>query len=196
MDGIEKSHTNITVTTLNVQKNDILKSIGHRTQRVNPCMVEATKLYYYPYYLFESQLITKKCFGTNFSKLIFYAMDAICGYFMLTRGVVELSVIKCEHGSFLPPQISPDEAVDKGVELYKTRCSLLLKSMFWQLLKEEIQVDNWQLVYKPFWLVKVNVEKGVRLQVIDATTGEIGGVQGYRFLQGLSLNYNNHHLAI
>jgi len=176
---------------LNINRNNIPELINRiYGPQKNMDLNKDCALYYYPFYLFEVRLDTKSWLGSKSTK-VYFAVDAIRGCFTLIATLLEQGSLRNEDASLLRPILSVEEAGQLGIQAFKARSRFSLKHIFCASPKARETIVNWQLVYKPFWLVGVNGTRGPKVsRVIDGSTGEVGGVQGYRFIQGF-LAVNN-----
>ncbi|MDD4752151.1 MAG: hypothetical protein PHT78_02715 [Desulfitobacteriaceae bacterium] len=149
------------------------------------------RLYYYPFYVICAKGELKRRFFNDLHKQIFISVDAVEGYYAVAQIMPSKDYFdpdisdKLESGAtILQPQIGIEEAWEKGVSSLRRSNSFSFRTSFWLNNKVNIVPHESVLIYKPYWKVDIKNNKGEFIRVIDATSGEVGGNNGYRFLQG------------
>lgn len=149
------------------------------------------KLYYYPFYVVCAKGELKRKLFHDLYKQILISIDAVEGYYAVAQ-VMPSSIYfdpdvsdKLDSGAvILQPLIEVEEAWKLGVKSLRRSNAFSFRASFWLNSRVNVNPTECQLIYKPYWRVEINNEKGEFIKVIDATTGEVGGNNGYRFLKG------------
>ncbi len=144
------------------------------------------QLVWYPYYLFYVSLESQKKSGKVKTNSVIYAVDGIKGYFSFSPGLPNCSDSKpSECTALLAPALSLKEARDMGEKEFRAHGRFNAKYALWLSPGIHFKVVSWQLIYKPYWLVELEMRGKQVVRVIDGTTGEFGGFQGHRIMQGI-----------
>lgn len=150
-------------------------------------------LHYYPHYLLVLRGEIKRKFFMNKVRHQCMSVDAIKGYVAKTPYFPDedhFTTGMDERGTILPPLYSVKDAYEAAVENLQQSGSVSFQKIFWSHDKLAIEVCASRLVFKPYWLVRERNRSEEKLYVIDGITGEKGGINGYRFIQGYSLIEN------
>lgn len=149
------------------------------------------RLFYYPFYLFHAKGLRQRRYLHDLSKQTIFSVDAAKGYYAAADALPTAEQLdhdisdKLKDGAaILEPLLTPPEAWEKGVEGLRQSHSLSFFHAFWLDRQVKITPILCALLYKPYWRVEIHTPEGAFLRVIDATSGEVGGSNGYRFLQG------------
>ena len=192
MQGLEYGDPLFTILKVTVEKiNDQIRETGRKNKIAYIEDMFNYKLFYYPFYVIRIKGELKRRIFNDLHKQIFISMDAVEGYYAVAHVMPSKEYFdqdisdKLKAGAtILQPLIGIEDAWDIGVSNLRRSHSFSFRTFFWLNNKVNIIPFESKLIYKPYWLVKINNEKGEVIRVIDATTGEVGGNNGYRFLQG------------
>jgi hypothetical protein len=152
------------------------------------------ELYYYPFYLFLAVGTLSRRFLLNPRRESVFCVDGINGYYARTLMLLSPEVCDADAGKrlkegavSLPPLLNEVQAWEKGVEGLRRSHSISFAAAFWLDRRVTIEPAERQLLYKPYWRIEITSPQNGRvyIRVVDATSGETGGQNGYRFRQGL-----------
>lgn len=144
------------------------------------------ELCYVPYYLIRVRGTKPRRFRPPLIRCACFGIEAVSGYYAATPGLLPNADMQEENireGARFPVRIPVEEALQKGMEALRENASFSVKGVFWCSRALEIRVEAIQFVYKPYWAVHLETPEGHVTRAIDAVTGELGGSNGYRFMQ-------------
>ncbi len=192
MKGLECGKSLFTKLQITEEKiNNQISEFAKKSKEKNVQEMFEYKLYYYPFYVMRIKGELKRNIFNDLYKQIFICLDAVKGYYAVANVMSGDSYFDQDISDKLAlgavafqPLIGTEEALKIGIENLRRSNAFSFRSSFWLNNKVKIIPSECKLIYKPFWRVKINNAKGEFIRVIDGTTGEVGGSNGYRFLQG------------
>lgn len=192
MQGLEYGKPLYTIMKVTAEKIKAqIRETGKRQKISNIKDMFNYRLYYYPFYVMCAKGDLKRRLLNDLHKQIFISVDAVEGYYAVAHVMPSKDYFdpdisdKLKAGAaILQPLIRIEEAWEIGVTSLRRSNSFSFRTSFWLNNKVIIKPKESVLIYKPYWRVEINTEKGKFIRVIDATSGEVGGNNGYRFLQG------------
>jgi hypothetical protein len=157
------------------------------------------ELYYYPFYVIRAKGALERRFLHTLYKEAFLSVDAIKGYYAKAQVLPSIEYFEQDIAKQLAagavifdPQISIEEAWERGVSGLRKSHSFSFHSAYW--IRRQVSITPFEsaLIYKPYWRVKITGPRDQKtyIRVIDATSGEVGGQNAYRFLEGYDLLKN------
>jgi len=157
------------------------------------------QLYYYPFYVMRAKGALERRLLHALYKEAFFSVDAIKGYYAKAKVLPtaeyfdqDISERLAGGAIIFDPIIEIEEAWERGVSNLRRSNALSFSSAFWIRRQVKITPTESALIYKPYWRVEItSPEDGKKyIRVIDATSGEVGGQNAYRFLEGYNLIKN------
>lgn len=185
----EPLYTVMKVTAEKIQAQ--ISEAGKKSKISNFKSMFHHRLFYYPFYVIRAKGELKRRLFHDLYKQIFISIDAVEGYYAVAH-VMPTNIYfdpdisdKLKAGATIfQPLIGINEAWQLGMKNLRRSHSFSFVNSFWLNSKVSITPSEIKMIYKPYWRVEINNEKGKFIKVIDATTGEVGGNNGYRFLKG------------